>query len=247
MIGNNKISWNLFTNRQVSLISRSRHSTVSQTSPDLLLPPGRAHMSPDPAPLNPSQTVERIREILVGRHLERLEQRVALLEITLPPTPAASTLMDERHHANETSLATLTENVQRLVDSNRDQIELRFSQHQQETQRLAVQIQNVAATKSREAAPPAVHQLERKLGTWLTDWQSSLQVHLHDRDRRLTSDLRNEVATLRETTESKLARLDSRTLDRDAIEDRFNRIALAARVFAESVSTITCNPGSAPR
>lgn len=245
MIGDNEKSWNLFTNRQVSLTSRRFHSTVFQISPDLLLPPGRDLMSPDPAPLNPSQTVERIREILVGRHLERLEHRIALLESSLPPTPAAPTPMDERYHANEASLAALKENVQRLVESNRDQIELRFSQHQQETQRLAVQIQNVAAMKSREAAPPANQQLERKLGTWLTDWQSSLQVHLHDRDRRLTSDLRNEVATLRESTESKLTCLESRTLDRESIEDRFNRLALAARAFAESVSAITFNPRSA--
>ncbi len=247
MIHGDEISWNLFTNRKDSLISRRFHSTVLQIPPDLLLPPGRAFMSPDPAPLNPSQTVERIREILVGRHLERLEHRIALLETSLSPTPAAPTPMDERYHANEASLAALKENVHRLVESNRDQIELRFSQHQQETQRLAAQIQSVAAMKSREAAPPANHQLERKLGSWLTDWQSSLQVHLRDRDQRLTSDLRNEVAKLRETTESKFTRLESRTLDRDSIEDRFNRIALAARAFAESVSAISFNPGSASR
>lgn len=186
-------------------------------------------MSPTP-PLNPSQTVERIREIIVGRHFERLEQRVVRLETTAAPTPVTSHTED-RLFANEARLEALKENVQRSTDSTREEI-----------QRLAAQIQQVAAMKSAETAPAAVHQLERKLGGWLTDWQNSFHHQLNDRDQRLASQLRAEVATLWENTESQITRLQSRAIDRDSIEERFRRIALAARALAECASPTSTGP-----
>lgn len=202
-------------------------------------------MSPTPSPLNPSQTVERIREIIVGRHLERLEQRVARLETTGPPSaPAATAHLEDRLYSNEARLEALKENVQRVVDSHREQTELRFSQQREEAQRLAAQIQQVATLRSMEATPPAIHQLERKVGTWLSDWQSSFNHQLNDRDQRLANQLRSEVATLWESTESQITRLESRAVDRDSIEERFNRIALAARALAECASPTAVGPGS---
>ena len=204
-------------------------------------------MSPIPSPLNPSQTDERIREIIVGRHLERLEQRVVRLETTAAPAPAAISHMEDRLFANEARLEALNENVQRSADSNREQTDSRFSQHREEIQRLAAQIQQVAAVKSAEAASPAINQLENRIGTWLTDWQSSFRVQLNDRDTRLTTQLRNEVAALWESTESQITRLESRAVDRDSIEERFSRIALAARALAECASPTSTRPGSATR
>jgi hypothetical protein len=202
-------------------------------------------MSPPQPTLNPSQTVERIREIIVGRHLERLEQRVARLETTATPAAAVTSFPGDRLAFFDSPLEALKENVQRIVDSNREHTEMRLSQNREETQRLALQIQHVAAMKASESPSRMINQLERKIGTWLTDWQSSFHVHLHDRDRRLATQLRNEVATLWESTESQLTRIESRTVDRDYIEERFNRIALAARALAECASPTTSRPGSA--
>jgi len=204
-------------------------------------------MTPTPSPLNPSQTVERIREIIVGRHLERLEQRVARLETTAPPSPAVSTRMEDQFFVNEARIEALKENVQRFVDSSREQTELRLAQHREETQRLAAQIQQLAAVKSAEVSAPAIQQLESKLGTWLTDWQSSFRSQLSDRDQRLATQLRSEVAALWESTESQITRLESRAIDRDSIEERFSRIALAARALAECASPTPTGLGSAAR
>ncbi|MEO8615381.1 MAG: hypothetical protein ABI600_09590 [Luteolibacter sp.] len=203
-------------------------------------------MTTTQSPLNPSQAVERIREIIVGRHLERLEHRVARLECT-GSMPAAAPHVEDRLFASEARLEALQENVSRLVDSTREVTEQRFSQYREETQRLAAQIQQVAAMKSSEATFPALGQLERKIGTWLTDWQSSFHGQLNDRDQRLASQLRQEVATLWENTESQITRLQSRVMDRDTIEERFNRIATAARALAECASPSTAHPGFATR
>jgi hypothetical protein len=206
-------------------------------------------MSPTSSPLNPSQAVERIREIIVGRHLERLEQRVARLETASPSASTASpptALLEDRLFANEARIEALKDNVHRLVDSTRQQTELRISQQREETQRLAAQIQQVAALKATESSAPAVQQLEQKIGGWLSSWQSSFHHQLNDRDQRLAAELRKEVALLWESTESQITRIESRAADRDTVEERFNRIALAARALAECASPSTIPSGATP-
>ncbi len=206
-------------------------------------------MSPTSSPLNPSQAVERIREIIVGRHLERLEQRVARLE-TVGPSASAATpptaLLEDRLFANEARIEALKDNVHRFVDSTRQQTELRLSQQREETQRLAAQIQQVAALKASESPAPAVEELEQKIGGWLSSWQSSFHHQLNDRDDRLAAELRKEVALLWESTESQITRIESRAADRDSVEERFNRIALAARALAECASPSTAAAGATP-
>jgi hypothetical protein len=195
-------------------------------------------MSPTPSPLNPSQTVERIREIIVGRHLERLEQRVVQLESSGLPPAAASTNreVEDRIYAQEARLEALKEKVQHYVEGSREEIERRLIQQREETHRLAAQIQQIAAMRASESVAPAIQQLEQKIATWLSGWQNSFQASLDERDQRLAGQLRSEVAALWESTESQLTRFESRTVDRASVEERFNRIALAARALAECAS-----------
>lgn len=205
-------------------------------------------MLPTSSPLNPSLAVERIREIIVGRHLDRLEQRVARLESAGAPAAVGSppnALLEDRLFANEARFEALKESVHRLIDTTRQQAELRLSQQREETQRLAAQIQQVAAMKASESPTQVVQQLELKIGGWLTHWQTSFHSQLNDRDQRLATELRKEVALLWENTESQITRIESRALDRDSIEERFHRIALAARALAECASP-TAGAASAP-
>lgn len=215
-------------------------------------------MSPHPSSINPnvapsqtasrtaSQTVERIREIIVGRQLERLEQRVARIESGVHPNtplpPAVPGLFEDRLFANEAQIEALKENLHRLSDAQREQTEARFNQHRDEIHRLSNQIQHVAALKSAAASQPAINDLETKVIDWLRDWQGSLQTHLAERDHRLVTQLRDEFAAVWEQTESQLTRLESRTVNRDTIEERFKRIALAARALAECASPSATYP-----
>jgi hypothetical protein len=197
-------------------------------------------MSPHPSPINPSQTVERIREIIVGRQLERLEQRVARIESGVRPAasdgPAAHGLCDDRLFATEAQIEAIKQSVHRLGDAQREQTEARFHQHREEIQRLSGQIQQVAALKAPAVSQPEIKNLESKVTHWLRDWQGSIQTHLAERDRRLVTQLRDEFAAVWEQTESQLTRLESRAIDRESIEERFRRIALAARALAECAS-----------
>jgi hypothetical protein len=206
-------------------------------------------MSPSSSPTNPSQAVERIREIIVGRQFERLEQRLARLESMEPLGQQASAPLEERLCTSEARLEALQHSFQRLADTTREEVEIRSSQQRAEIQRLAAQIQHVAAMKSAEQREQsAVRELEGRLGTWLTSWQGALQSHLNERDHRLADQLRGEVATLWENTEAQITRLQSRATDREWIEERFARIAAAARALAESAAPLSSgSEPSAPR
>jgi len=196
-------------------------------------------MSPTSPPLNPSQTVERIREIIVGRQFERLEQRLCHLE-SMEPRGQVPAPWEDHLRTNEARMEALQHSLQRLAETTREEIESRSARQQAEIQRLAGQIQQIAAMKSAEAREQtAVRELEGRIGAWLTSWQGGLNSHLNERDNRLADQLRGEVATLWESTEAQITRLQSqqnRANDREWIEERFARIALAARALAECAS-----------
>lgn len=209
-------------------------------------------MSPTAPPLNPSQTVERIREIIVGRQFERMEQRIAKLESMEPRgyAPATATApWENRLCTSEARLEALQHSLQRLGEATREEVEIRSARQQAEIQRLSAQIQHVAAMKSAEQHEhTAVRELEGRIGAWLTSWQGGLNSHLNERDNRLADQLRGEVAALWENTEAQITRLQSqqnRADDRQWIEERFARIALAARALAECASPSA--PGPAPQ
>jgi phage host-nuclease inhibitor protein Gam len=201
-------------------------------------------MSPiPPSPINPSQAVERIREIIVGRHLEKLEQRVVRLETGTPaPVSSSTQSWEDRLSLYEARLEALQHSVQKITESSRDESEARALLQREEIQRLATQIQQVAAMKAAENPQAAVQQLEQKLGSWLTNWQAALQNHLTEREERISQKLHADVASLWENTESQVTRLQSRSVDREQLEERFERIAEAARAFAETISPLGSGP-----
>ncbi|MGD7654161.1 MAG: hypothetical protein ACQCXQ_13160 [Verrucomicrobiales bacterium] len=199
-------------------------------------------MTPYPNNINPSQTVERIREIIVGRHLEKLEQRVARLECQPAATtahPAAiPTQLEDRLSTYDARIEALQDSVNRVSESSRDTVRAYGAQQQEEIQRLSSQIQKVAAAKAAEQQPSSesTQQLEQRIGAWLSQWQGAIQKHLVEHDEQLTEKIHEDVVGLWENTESHITRLESRMLDHAAIEERFRRIAAAARALAESAS-----------
>jgi chaperonin cofactor prefoldin len=197
-------------------------------------------MSPTPPTLNPSQTVERIREIIVGRHLERLEGRISRLEsapeAAVPKHSPDTDQLEGRILVNEARVEALQDQVHRMEDA-REEIERTAAMYRQEAQRLASQIQEIARVKSEASSLPAVENLERKLGLWLTDWQKSMNSRLENRDRELSERIRAELSVLRESIESRFSELESRIPSN--VEERFNRIASAARALAESAGSFS--------
>ncbi|MGJ8633122.1 MAG: hypothetical protein ACSHX7_04320 [Luteolibacter sp.] len=197
-------------------------------------------MSPTPPTLNPSQTVERIREIIVGRHLERLEGRVARLEsspaVSAPPA-LDQPLFEDRLLITEAKVEALQNHLQRMENTREDTLQV-TTMHREEAQRLATQIQEIAREKAAaNVALPAVENLERKLGTWLADWQKSLQSHLQERDQKVLAHVKTELNSMRDELDQRISGLESKVPDN--MEDRFNRIASAANTLAESAAAFS--------
>lgn len=204
-------------------------------------------MSPTPPTLNPSQTVERIREIIVGRHLERLEGRVARLEsqpvnAANKPAPLGD-IFEDRLLITEARVEALQDHVHR-IEGLRDETERLGTMHREEVQRLAMQISEIARVKAENSDVHAVEKLERRLGAWLTDWQKALQMRLDTRDRDVVEKVRAELAIMREGIEKRFSELESRVPMN--VEDRFNRIAAAARALAESAVSFSTSTSPRP-
>lgn len=102
--------------------------------------PGRSTMNTPPLPSNPSQSVERIREIIVGRQLSRLEGRPARREA---PGAGAATSVDDRLAAAEARIEALQASLRRLTETTRDDVDRHFFHQREEIQRLAAQFQRL--------------------------------------------------------------------------------------------------------
>ncbi len=198
-------------------------------------------MSPTPPTLNPSQTVERIREIIVGRHLQKLEGRVARLEtISANPNPTpveqSPSLFEDRLLNAEAKVEALQEHVHR-IDHTREQHEVFAAAQRDEVRLLAGRIEREAREKAEAAARPAVEKLERKLGAWLGEWQKSLQIRLDERDSQLSSKMQSELSKFKDSTEKRITEIDSRVPTN--FSERIDRIAEAARALADSAASFS--------
>lgn len=200
-------------------------------------------MIPISPPPNPSQAVERLREIIVGRQFEQFEQRIRRLEIAGPSTglnSATSEDFDDRLSASEALMEarfeSMHENMQQLVVKAREQTEHLLTQQREATLQLTGQVQQLVEAQSSEISADMIRQLEQKIEVWLTNWQNFIHLQLNERDQNISAHLHREVATLWENTESQITALQSRAANWDTIEQRFSRIALAARALAECAS-----------
>ncbi len=192
-------------------------------------------MSPSPPTLNPSQTVERIREIIVGRHLERLEGRVERLELqnasaAIKPAPVGD-IFEDRLLITEARVEAFQNHIHR-TEELREEVERNGAMQKQEVQRLAKQISEIARARDENSGSQAVEKLEHRLGVWLTDWQKALHIRLETRDKNVVGKVNFELAAMREGIEKRFTELESRVPAN--MEDRFNLIAIAARALAES-------------
>lgn len=185
-----------------------------------------------PLPENPpARAVERIREIIVGRQLERIEQRLERLEVSGGAGNEAPSPSDPRVGLVETRIEAMEQMIQRMGEQIRME-EMRRAEMQVEVRRMALLIQQLADAGSMHPAGGAVQQMEGRIGAWLGQWQLAMQAHLETRETRLADHFRGELSSLWEHVQVEMSRLRSGTHHHAEVEERFRRIADAARVLA---------------
>lgn len=173
-------------------------------------------MSTPPSPFNPSRQVERIREILVGRQMARLEQRLDRLERT--PVTAAAT-----PNSAPTALADGPRPDERFDQFRADV--------QTQTQALAAEIATESRLRREEIA---------LLAARIQQTVDTLQGRIADsRDPRFD----RQIASLREDLQQESASI-RRKLEGEVLRRAEDLRELTARI--EQIAQRTASPASAP-
>lgn len=192
---------------------------------------------PHPTPqLKAGRQVERIREILIGRQMETVEQRLDRLEESLHPMPVKSQpgifalQLDEVRKQSDESLCRL-----------RDEIDADRLRQLDETRRLAQQIQSISRSRS-SSEDDAREAAEQRMSVWFSHWQTGLNQHLQQRETYLVNELRAELDRMRTWMKSEIAAKQSDQPDIARMRGAFDQLAAATRAITESLP-----PGSSPQ
>lgn len=184
------------------------------------------HPTPQPTA---GRQVERIREILVGRQMETIEQRLERLELRLQPMPVdPSGPIDDR-------LEEVKKENAELLCRLRDEIDADRLRQLDETRRLAQQIQAVARarataeTESRQAA-------EQRLATWFGHWEKNLHGYLTRREDHLVSQLRAELDRMRAWIRDEVAGTQTAAPPaNEGLRNALEQLSAATRAITESL------------
>jgi hypothetical protein len=197
-------------------------------------------MPPTPPDTHPSRQVERIREILVGRQMDRVERRLERLETGLRPMPTQAP-----EDVFEIRLASFEQRHDLKLQELRDEIDAEKARRVEETHRLAGQIQAAARSRA-DSGIEAQQELEQKFTRWLEHWNQGFRQYLHQREQHLVSELRSELEQTREWVESRLSTQAQSQGDQRRIQASFEQLANAARAIAEAAALQAGQPATAP-
>jgi hypothetical protein len=197
-------------------------------------------MPPTPPDTNPSRQVERIREILVGRQMDRVERRLEQLESGLRPLPTRAP-----DDVFEIRLASFEHRHDLKLQELRDEIDAEKARRIEETHRLAHQIQAAARSRA-DSGIEAQAELEQKFTRWLEHWNQGFRQYLHQREQHLVSELRGELERTREWVNSRLAASDQTSGERLRIQSSFEQLANAARAIADAAALHAGQTGGTP-
>ena len=170
---------------------------------------------------NPSQQVERIREILVGREMGRIEQRLVELE-----TSTTGTTSFRREPEIDKRMATTQQTLLR------------------ETQDLKIRLQKESAARQQQIAQMAQKFSRSQAGTPMSlSQQGSIEHHISDRMERVAAEmtslidartreilhhLQNEILQWKNQMDRDLQSIREVKADKKEVTNRFARIAAAA-------------------
>ncbi|MEM1082868.1 MAG: hypothetical protein AAGI48_02005 [Verrucomicrobiota bacterium] len=186
------------------------------------------HPTPQP---KAGRQVERIREILVGRQMESIEQRLERLERRLQPMPVDSTSAAPAADFLEKVKKEQAEQLCRL----RDEIDADRLRQLDETRRLAQQIQSVARARSSSDGETR-QEAEQRLSAWFSQWQNNLYDYLNQREEHLISELRAELDRMRDWIRNEVAEKSSDTqADNPALRNALEQLSAATRAITESL------------
>lgn len=173
-----------------------------------------------------------MREIIVGRQLGLIEQRLQRLEnhaITrVESTPSSSPQVEEL----EARFEAVRDSMQHQVDQIRLELGGEMNSRKQEVRRLAEQIQQAVQAKIvPQAAVQEVAASESRLIAWVSAWQKGLEQHLAQRESWLIGQFRNELQRIAQSPNA--PQVDPREVEAQ------EKIAATAQALAAAASALS--------
>ena len=171
-------------------------------------------------PLNPSQQVERIREILIGRQMTQVEDRLRTLEgaVTSQGAVVGEQVVQKVQKVQSDQAAVLEETQQ-----------LR-QQLQQESQFRSTQIDRLG--KQLEATCRDIHQhdqeLQQNLSSHLEKVSSAMAARIDARVREILQHLQAEIVQWKRQIDREVETVREDSVSRAELKSRFARLASAA-------------------
>ena len=176
----------------------------------------------DPS-LNPSQQVERIREILVGRQMLQVEERLQQMENRLTGDGSESADSTSLQRLQQAQTSVLRE-TQKLRDQLREESQLRSHQINSLAQHLDT------ATRKLDAASAG---LERQdigghLSKHLEEISAAMAARIDARVREILHHLQQEIGQWKNQVDRDLSSVRETMVARTELKSRFARLAAAA-------------------
>ena len=178
-------------------------------------------------PLNPSQQVERIREILVGRQMHHVEDRLRRLEeggelSSSPGIRADPDAVGRLQQSQNTLIQHTTELRKQLVE----EAELRNRQIAHLAEHLNTATRKIESASSGLAEKD--RHLEAQLSEHLEHISSAMAARIDARVREILQHLQSELVQWKSQVDRDMQGMRDQMVDRRELRRRFARLASAA-------------------
>lgn len=170
---------------------------------------------------NPSQQVERIREILVGREMGRIERRLVELE-----TSTTETTSFRREPEVDKRMATTQQTLLRETQDLKIRIQKETAARQQQVAQLAQKISRSNAGTPMNLASQG--SIERHVSERMEKMAGEMTSLIDARTREILHHLQNEILQWKNQMDRDLQSIRDVKADKKDISSRFTRLASAA-------------------
>lgn len=168
-------------------------------------------------PLNPSQQVERIREILIGRQMNHVEDRLRTLEDAVHAQGAQ--VGKEVVEKVRTGHTAVLEETQQLRQQLQQESQLRSTQ----IERLGQQLDTTCREINQHDET-----LSKNLSKHLENMSSAMAARIDARVREMLQHLQTELGKWKTQLDRDMQSVRDETVSRTELKNRFARLASAA-------------------
>ena len=174
---------------------------------------------------NPSQQVERIREILVGREMGRIERRLVDLETSTPVTTPF-----RRETEVENRMATSQQSLLRETHALKMRVQKESAARQQQFAQLAEKLSRAQAETKQGTPMNLADQgsIERHVSERMEKVAAEMTSLIDARTREILHHLQNEILQWKNQMDRDLQSIREVKADKKEITNRFARMASAA-------------------